>query len=142
MTGPKDIFLDDLCRGFDQRSANEGFLFLAFYFALFSSNLTPKFFAVDNIDASLNPKLCQVMVEQLVGLAKSNQKQAVLTTHNPAVLDGLNLRDNDQRLFIVSRDRLGKTRVRRFAKKLPEGLQSRMSELFLRGAIGGLPKSF
>lgn len=138
----KDIFLDRLCNGFDQRSANEGFLFLTFYFALFSSNLTPKFFAIDNVDASLNPKLCQSMIEQLVNLAKANGKQAILTTHNPAVLDGLNLRDNDQRLFVVSRDRLGKTKVRRFDKDLPTGLGSRMSELFLRGAIGGLPKGF
>ena len=75
-------------------------------------------------------------------LAKANGKQAVLTTHNPTVLDGLNLRDDDQRLLVVSRDRKGKTKVRRFEKELPEGLGSRMSELFMRGAIGGLPKGF
>ena len=61
----KDVFLDALYTGFDQRGANEGFLFLTFYFALFSSVLTPRFFAIDNIDASLNPKLCQSMIEQL-----------------------------------------------------------------------------
>jgi hypothetical protein len=53
----KDMYLESGKFYYDQRSANEGFLFLAFYFALFESNLTPKFFAVDNIDASLNPKI-------------------------------------------------------------------------------------
>ena len=54
----KDRYLAPDLSGFDQVSTNEGFLFLLFYFVLFSSNLTPKVFAVDNIDASLNPKLC------------------------------------------------------------------------------------
>ncbi len=51
---------------FDHRSANEGFFFLLFYFALFSTDLTPKFFAIDNIDASLNPKLCEKLTSELV----------------------------------------------------------------------------
>jgi hypothetical protein len=42
---------------FDQRSANEGFLFLLFYFTLFISPDTPRFFAIDNVDTSLNPKI-------------------------------------------------------------------------------------
>lgn len=137
-----DCFLGSLSRGFDQASANEGFLFLAFYFSLFSSQLTPQFFAIDNIDVSLNPKLCHAMMVDLVEASKANEKQAILTTHNPAVLDGLDLHDDEQRLFIVSRDRRGKTQVRRFEKKIPQGFPSRMSELFLRGMIGGLPKSF
>jgi len=41
------------------RSANEGFLYLLFYFSLLISDATPTFFAIDNIDASLNPKLCE-----------------------------------------------------------------------------------
>jgi hypothetical protein len=138
----EDAFLDRAITGVDQRSVNEGFLFVAFYFALFASKLTPQFFAIDNIDASLNPRLCQAMTGGLVQLARETGKQVILTTHNPAVLDGLNLRDPEQRLFIVSRDRKGKTKVRRFVKDLPAELPSRMSELFLRGAIGGLPKSF
>jgi predicted ATPase len=101
----RDRYLDDNLKGFDHRSANEGFFFLLFYFLLFNSELTPKFFAVDNIDASLNPKLCEKLVQELSALAKANDKQAILTTHNPAVLDGLDLNDDEQRLFVVSRQR-------------------------------------
>jgi predicted ATPase len=70
---------------FDQRSANEGFLFLAFYLTLFTSKLTPRFFAVDNVDTSLNPKLCEMLMRRLATLAKVHDKQVILTTHNPAI---------------------------------------------------------
>lgn len=137
-----DRFLDPAVGPFDQRSANEGFLFIMFYFTLFLSPLTPKFFAVDNIDASLNPRLCEELIRQLVNLAKTGGKQVILTTHQPAILDGLNLNDKDQRLFIVSRTSDGRTKIKRYTKPLPDGYPRRMSELFLTGALGGLPKSF
>lgn len=128
----------------DLKGANEGFLFLIFYFALFSSKLTPRFFAIDNIDASLNPKLCRKLIEELGRLASINNKQVLLTTHNPAVLDGLDLDDDDQRLIIVSRDFDGQTEVRRVKKpKHVEGAPLlRLSEAFMRGSLGGLPKGF
>lgn len=137
-----DRHLQDGKQFFDHRSANEGFFFLLFYFALFSTNLTPKFFAVDNIDASLNPKLCEKLTSELVQLCKENDKQVILTTHNPAVLDGLNLDDDEQRLFVISRDVDGATQVRRIQKPRDSGQPVRLSELFLRGALGGLPKGF
>ncbi|WP_370140961.1 MULTISPECIES: AAA family ATPase [unclassified Bradyrhizobium] len=127
---------------FDQRSANEGFLFLTFYLALFTSKLTPSFFAVDNVDASLNPKLCEALMRRLVELAKEHEKQVILTTHNPALLDGLNLGDREQRLFIVSRSPNGQTRVRFFETKPSSAKPRRLSELFLSGVLGGLPKGF
>lgn len=140
----EDRFLAKDKKYFDQKSANEGFLFLVFYFALFSTDLTPKFFAIDNIDVSLNPKLCQRLIQQLVLLSKKNDKQVLLTTHNPAVLDGLNLDDDEQRLFVVSRNEAGQTKVKRVKKpRSIEGAPStRLSEAFLRGALGGLPKGF
>ena len=137
----RDRFLDQKLKWFDQRSANEGFLFAAFYFSLFCSRYTPKFFAVDNIDASLNPKLCMELIKRIANLAKDNDKQALLTTHNPAILDGLDINDPEQRLFIVSRDRFGHTKVRRF-EKLIKGRELRLSDLFMKGLLGGLPKGF
>jgi predicted ATPase len=137
-----DKFLDRDVGPFDQRSANEGFLFITFFFTLFASSLTPRFFAIDNIDASLNPKLAEAMTKQIVTLAEHNNKQVILTTHQPAVLDGLDLNDDDQRLFIISRTSKGKTKAVRYTKPLPLGYPRRMSELFLSGTIGGLPKSF
>ncbi|HID99883.1 MAG TPA: chromosome segregation protein SMC, partial [Thiotrichaceae bacterium] len=139
----EDRYLDQEIT-FDQRSTNEGFLFLLFYFCLFISEDTPPFFAIDNIDASLNPKLCRRLIKELVNLAKKYDKQVIFTTHNPAILDGLNLNDDEQKLFVVSRNRSGYTRAKRFLKpETPEGEEPiTLSEAFLRGYIGGLPKSF
>ncbi|MDP8933357.1 MAG: ATP-binding protein [Cyanobacteriota bacterium] len=140
----KDKYLDRDLTYFDQKSSNEGFLFLLFYFALFISDLTPKFFAIDNIDASLNPRLCRRLMQELVELAKKHDKQVIFTTHNPAVLDGLDLDDDEQRLFVIYRNQLGHTKARRILKPEPlEGQEPvKLSEAFLRGYIGGLPKNF
>jgi len=140
----KDRYLDPDLTYFDQRSSNEGFLFLLFYFALFISDITPKFFAIDNIDASLNPRLCRRLIQELVELAQKHDKQVIFTTHNPAVLDGLDLDDDEQRLFVIYRNQLGHTKARRILKPEPlEGQEPvKLSEAFLRGYIGGLPKNF
>ena len=140
----KDRFLEEGLQYFDQRSANEGFLFLIFYFALFISKYTPKFFAIDNIDTSLNPKLCSELIKILSKLAKKHDKQVIFTTHNPAVLDGLNLNDDEHRLLVVSRNKDGHTKTKRVLPiATPEGeIPVRLSEQFMRGYIGGLPKNF
>ncbi len=140
----KDKYLDSEIPYFDQRSSNEGFLFLMFYFALFISDDTPNFFAIDNIDASLNPKLCSQLIQELVKLAEKYDKQAIFTTHNPAVLDGLNLDDDEQRLLVIYRNKLGHTKAKRILKPEPlEGQKPvKLSEAFIRGYIGGLPKGF
>lgn len=129
---------------FDQRSANEGFLFLLFYFTLFISPDTPAFFSIDNIDASLNPKLCSALLRELVALAVEHGKQAIVTTHNPAVLDGLDLHDEEQRLFVIDRSKDGYTKARRVQPPKPVDGEPpmKLSEAFLRGYIGGLPKNF
>ena len=92
-----DHFLEDGIRYIDQRSANEGFLYLLFYFTLFCTPYTSRFFAIENIDNSLNPKLGSALIKKLAQIAKEKEKQAILTTHNPAILDGLDLSDDDQR---------------------------------------------
>jgi len=140
----KDRYLDKSLSYFDQKSSNEGFLFLMFYFALFVSSDTPSFFSIDNIDASLNPKLCSRLVKELVELAKKYDKQVILTTHNPAILDGLNLDDDEQRLLAIYRNKDGHTKAKRILKPEPlEGQQPvKLSEAFMRGYIGGLPKGF
>jgi predicted ATPase len=129
---------------FDQRSANEGFLFLLFYMTLLVSPDGPSFFSIDNIDTSLNPKLCIALLQQIVMLAKEYDKQVILTTHNPAILDGLDLNDDGQRLLVVDRNKAGHTRVRRVdpPKLGPGQSPTNLSEAFLRGYLGGLPKNF
>jgi predicted ATPase len=124
---------------FDHRCVNEGFFFLLFYFALFGSDLTPPFFAIDNIEASLNPKMCEKMMLGLTKLAKTHNKQVLLTTHCPSVLDGLDLSDDEQRLFVVSRDAKGATTIARVKNTTTttEGVRPlRLSQLYLDGALG------
>jgi AAA15 family ATPase/GTPase len=135
----KDQFLEDGVQYIDQRSANEGFLYLLFYLTLFISDETPKFFAIDNIDNAMNPKLGSELIKVLSKLAKEHDKQTILTTHNPSVLDGLDLSDDEQRLFVISRNKSGHTQAIRVPYKESD---ERLSTRFIRGAIGGLPKNF
>lgn len=136
----KDRYLTDTMSYFDQRSTNEGFLYLLFYFTLFISKDTPVFFAIDNIESSFNPKLCTKIIEVLQKLAVKHNKQVILTTHNPFILDGLDLSDEDQRLFVVRRNDEGHTKIRHIEYK-PER-KKKLSELWMSGAIGGLPDNF
>ncbi len=129
---------------FDQKSANEGFLYLLFYFTLLMSWRTPCFFALDNVDNALNPKLCSALMRQIAELAKKYDKQVICTTHNPAILDGLNINDDEQRLYTVQRDSEGHTVVNRVhpPKPQPGKPPMKLSAAFLAGHIGGLPEHF
>lgn len=139
----KDRYLDRK-HTINHYSTNEGFLFLLFYVTLMSIQETPRFFAIDNIETALNPRLCTEVMKTVAELAKENTKQVIITTHNPAVLDGLNLHDDAQRLFLVFRNDDGHTRVKRVFKPqpLPGRSPSKLSALFMDGKLGGLPDHF
>jgi predicted ATPase len=140
----KDKYIASEIDYFDQRSSNEGFLFVLFYLVLVISDKTPSFFAIDNIEAALNPKLCAKLITCLAELSKKYDKQVIVTTHNPALLDGLDLSDDQQKLYTVYRNKLGHTKINRISKPTPLAGEpaTKLSELFMRGAIGGLPKNF
>ena len=140
----RDRFVATTLPPFDQRSANEGFLYLLFFFALILSKATPRFFAIENIDTSLNPKACSELMRRLSSAIVERQKQVLLTTHNPSILDGLNLHDEKQRLFVVFRNKHGHTVARRVTPPKPVGdeLPIRLSEAFVRGLLGGIPQNF
>jgi len=128
---------------FSAENANEGILHVLFYLSLFISKKTPFFFAIDNIETALNPKLCRFLVKNLIDLAKKRDKQVIITTHNPAILDGLNLTDNDQRLFEVYRTEDGSTKTRRI--KFKDDLSDKkykISTMWLNGLLGATPKNF
>ena len=138
----KDNYLAETLNIFDQRSTNEGFLYLLFYFTLVISDETPRFFAIENIDTAFNPKLCREVIKRLVALAKKHNKQIIATTHNPAILDGLDLRDDEQKLMGVQRSIDGYTKVRTLKKEEVVNSDLTLSQLWLRGFIGGLPNNF
>lgn len=128
---------------FSAENVNEGILHILFHLTLFMSSATPKVLGIDNIETALNPQLCRDLMAQLPELAASHGKQALISTHNPAILDGMNLHDDEQRLFVVSRNDDGHTRTRRIKVK-PEvaGSKYKLSELWMRGHLGGLPENF
>jgi predicted ATPase len=138
----KDKFMQNLNNVFSAENTNDGVLHVLFYLALFISKKTPSLFAIDNIETCLNPRICRTLLKELIQLAKENHKQALITTHNPSVLDGLNLHDDEQRLFVVSRNDDGKTQTKRirFKPKLDDRLK--LSEMWMRGYLGGLPTNF
>ena len=136
----KDRYIDETLDFFDQRSANEAFLYLLFYFTLFISDETPSFFAIDNIESSLNPKLCRLVIARLAELAAKHGKQVVLTTHSPFVLDGLDEITDRKRLFVVSRNSDGYTVVNPIKENRSRTVP--LSEAWLKGYIGGLPNNF
>lgn len=138
-----DNFMDVENNTFSAENSNEGILHVLFYLSLFISDKTPRIFAIDNIETALNPRLCRVLIKELVSLSKENGKQVLITTHNPAILDGLNLIDNEQRLFEVSRSSKGFTKIERIQfKPNLEDKPSRLSDMWVKGLLGGIPTDF
>lgn len=135
-----DKYLKESMHSFDQRSTNEGFLYLLFYLTLFNSKDTPQFFAIDNIENSFNPKLCTKLTEYLSESAMRNNKQVILTTHSPYILDGLDLSNDDVRLFVARRNIDGHTKLERVNYRADRNML--LSDLWMSGLIGGLPDNF
>ena len=69
-----------------------------------------------------------------------------MTTHNPSILDGIDLKDQEQKLFVVSRNSNGYTHVKRVTTEDnpidEDGEMLHLSEAFMRGYLGGLPRGF
>ncbi|WP_405610925.1 AAA family ATPase [Polaribacter sp. Asnod1-A03] len=138
-----DKFMQKKNNLFSAENANEGILHVIFYLSLFISNKTPDFFAIDNVETALNPYLCRTLIKELVTLSKERGKQVLITTHNPAILDGLNLHDDSQRLFEVFRTDEGMTKVNRI--KFKKGVESKpykLSQMWTEGLIGAIPQGF
>lgn len=139
----RDKFMQKKNNLFSAENANEGALELLFYMTLFISRKTPDFFAIDNIENGLNPRLCRFLMKKICELAVKNGKQVLITTHNPAILDGLNLNDGSQRLYVVTRNDEGKTQAKRIQTKEQTSEQRMMlSEMWMKGLIGGVPYNF
>ena len=97
-------------------------------------------FAIENIDTAFNPKLCREVTRRLIELARKHDKQIIATTHNAAVLDGMNLFEDDVRLHIVRRSIDGYTKSNRVTLKSEMSMP--LSEAWVKGFIGGLPDNF
>lgn len=127
---------------------SEGVLYALFLLVLILHPATPKFFAIDNFESALNPSLACKILESSISLIKESNKQMLLTTHNPSVLNALDLFDEDQRLFVVERSSEdGSTAIRRInpakfmtREKWAELAQGQpLSQLWTSGTMGGFP---
>ena len=82
--------------------------------ALVGHEEIPKLFAVDNFDQALHPRLACALTRLVSNrILADGSRQMLATTHNPLVLDGLNLLDDRIRLFAVDRDPQGATQINR-----------------------------
>ncbi len=139
----KDRFMDRKNNLLSAENSNEGILHVLFYLALFISDKTPNLFAIDNIEKALNPILCQRLIKQLAKMAEEHNKQVLITTHNPAVLDGMNLLDDEQRLFEVYRNDAGHTVTKRIKFKSDlTNKTGKLSQMWLNGVLGAQPANF
>jgi energy-coupling factor transporter ATP-binding protein EcfA2 len=124
--------------------ASEGALYVLFAAILCLSPSSPSIFAIDNLDSALNPRLVTRLVQHLAGWleAASPDRQLLFTAHNPTVLDGLALDDDEVRLFAVERNSHGHTTVRRITltpelQRLNESYP--LSRLWAMGNLGAVP---
>jgi predicted ATPase len=132
----------NLISGYD---ASEGALYVLFLAVLAAHPKAPSFCAVDNADHGLNPGLAKALTKRFADwiLDSKDERQVLMTSHNPAVLDGLPLQDDRVRLFTVDRDSRGKTIVARVVvdKKLLDMAAKgwTLSRLWTNKLIGGMP---
>lgn len=124
--------------------ASEGALYLLFMLVLAAHSQSPRVFAVDNFDQALNPRTGRELTRAFIRNAMAVDRQVLLTTHNPLVLDGLDLGDERIRLFTVNRDRRGHTNVKRVPVRDFSGLKRKhgehaVSRLWIEGRLGGMP---
>jgi predicted ATPase len=124
--------------------ASEGALYVLFVLTLLFHPAAPRFFALENIDHTLHPRLARKLVEVIVEHIERAGRQIIMTTHNPLVLDALPLADDSVRLFAVDRNAIGHTVVHRVryteAVKLAQESGLTLSQMWTRGLLGAVPE--
>lgn len=134
-----DCFLKDTAK-FTGYDASEGALYVLFMLCLAMHPKAPSIFAVDSFDHALNPRLAKKLIQVFCEQVLKNHKHVFLTTHNPLVLDGLDISNDDIRLFAVDRDKNGYAQIKRIKvsqELLKEGQP--LSRLWINGRLGGVP---
>lgn len=134
-----DRYMKDSAQ-FTGYDASEGALYVLFMLTLAMHPQGPSIFSVDSFDHALNPHLAKKMTEVFCQEIIKNGKTAFLTTHSPLVLDGLDITNDDIRLFAVDRNSKGHSQITRITvspELLAEG-QS-LSRLWINGRLGGVP---
>lgn len=141
----RDRFMADGRNTLTAYDASEGALYVLFALVLCVHPAAPPILAIDNFDHGLNPRLSRALTDRMCGwlLEPEQPRQALLTTHSPLVLDGLDLTDDRVRLFAVDRSSEGRTVVRRISvdQRLLQMAEKgwTLSRLWVMGELGGVP---
>ncbi|NBI08913.1 ATP-binding cassette domain-containing protein [Colidextribacter sp. OB.20] len=125
---------------FTAYDASEGALYVLFMLALAMHPQGPNIFAIDSFDHALNPRLARKLTATFCEQIIQKQKCVFLTTHNPFVLDGLDLNNDDIRLFAIDRNLDGYAQITRI--KISQELikeDQPLSRLWINGRLGGVP---
>ena len=127
-----------LFTGYD---ASEGALYVLFMLCVAMHPGAPKMFGIDSFDHAMNPRLARRITQVFSDLILENGKTVFMTTHNPLVLDGLDLTDERVRLFVTDRDENGHIVINRIrvSEELIQTGQS-LSRLWINGYLGGVPE--
>lgn len=136
----KDKYLQDRMR-FTAYDASEGALYVLFMFCLALHPKAPSVFAVDNFDQAMHPRLARAVMRKISDIMIQQEKTIFLTTHNPLVLDGLDLSNDNIRLFTLNRSqKSGAVSIERIeiSSDLIKEKMS-LSQLWTSGRIGGVP---
>ena len=136
----RDKYLKDTA-AFTGYDASEGALYVLFMLSLAMHKKAPKMFAIDSFDHALNPRLAKKVTELFSNIVIQQNKTVFMTTHNPLVLDGLDLTNDDIRLFTTDRNKDGHVQIRRvqISEELL-GLNQPLSRLWINGLLGGVPE--
>lgn len=125
--------------------ASEGALYALFVAVLAVLPSAPSMLAIDNVDHALNPRLARRLMSNICDWVLNGpiEKQMLLTSHNPLILDGLPLDNDEVRLFAVERSRKGRTVVNRIKVDMDmlrqDGELWTVSRLWVNGDLGGMP---
>ena len=136
----KDRYMQDQ-RRFTAYDASEGTLYVLFMYCLALHPKAPLVFAVDNFDQAMHPRLAKEVMKSISKIIIQQGKTVFLTTHNPLVLDGLDLNNEDIRLFTLNRmQKSGFVSIERITVR-NELVKERLplSQLWTTGRIGGVP---
>lgn len=136
----RDKYLKDSA-SFTGYDASEGALYVLFMLSLAMHGKTPKMFAIDSFDHAMNPRLARKVTKEFTNKIIEGNKTVFMTTHNPLVLDGLDLSNDDIRLFTTDRNKHGHVEIRRVqvSEKLLN-MDQPLSRLWISGALGGVPE--
>ena len=126
---------------FTAYDASEGALYVLFLLCLALHSDAPEIFAIDSFDHAMHPRLAKETTKLFCKMILQQEKTVFVTTHSPLVLDGLNLLNDDIRLFAVNKSlKTGHTSLQR-VQVTQELLDSgySLSRLWIEGRLGGVP---